>query len=183
MCIAMTIDPEKLEEAGRILNVPLPVVPQELLALSMSPDTWRVHLSELDASLNLLLEAKPFSIRLQPPPPLWTKDGNEVVRQYYEANPDHPLADDDHARARRGAAYKLMFWASVAPDAFTPKRIDALCDCLFDCDAAVRHDVLRAIAFLRTPSVVAVLKELLEREPESDSIRAMATLIQNRLKA
>ncbi len=180
--MATVIDPEKLEEAERLLNVPLPIVPQEISALSESPDAWPDHLRDLDAALDMLLEAQLFSIRLRSPPPLWTKVGNEAVRQYYEEHPDHPMADDDHARNRRRAAYKLMFWASVAPGAFTPKRTDALCDCLFDCDASVRHDVLRAVAFLGTASAAAALSELLEREPEAESIRVMATVIQNRVK-
>lgn len=178
----MGIDHKKLEEAERILNLPLPIIPQEISELSESPGAWPTHLRDLDANLELLLKAQPFSIRLQSPPPLWTEVGNQAVRQYYEEHPDHPMADDDHARHRRRAAYKLMFWASVAPGAFTPQRTNALSTCLFDCDASVRHDILRAVAFLKTASTAAALRELLEREPESDTIRAMATVILNRVK-
>ena len=177
----MVIDPKKLEEAERILNAPLPIIPQEISALSESPDAWPDHLHDLDANLELISKAQPFSIRLQSPPPLWTEVGNEAVCRYFKDHPDHPMADDDHAGNRRRAAYKLMFWASVAPGAFTPKRTDALCDCLFDCDASVRFDVLRTVAFLKTASAASALNELLEREPESDTIRAMATVILNRL--
>jgi HEAT repeat protein len=180
--MAMVTNPKKLEEAERSLNTPLPIVPQEISALSESPEAWSNYLRDLDTALDFLLEAQRFSIRLQSPPPLWTEDGDQVFRQYFEEHPDHPLANDDHARHRRRAAYKLMFWASVAPGAFTPQRTNALSTCLFDCDASVRHDILRAVAFLKTASTVAALRELLEREPESDTIRAMATVILNRVK-
>jgi hypothetical protein len=53
------------------------------------------------------------------------------------------MGDDNHPANRRRAAYKLMFWASVAPSAFTPERTDALCDCLFDCDAYADIDIMR----------------------------------------
>jgi len=166
-----TIDAESLAEAERILNSPLPL-PAEL------PSSI-----ELTASLSMLEKDTAYSIQNRPVPPLWTKVGNDAVQAYYRANADHPMADDDRARARRRAAFQILVLARQSPTTFTVPNMTSLHACLFDCDASVRHDLLRAIAFVGSRTSAPAVKELIEHEPESETVLAMATVVHKRLKS
>ena len=165
------VDDRALEEADRLINDPLPFAAE-------LPDV-----SELDRMLHLLEGDEAYSIRHRPPPPLSTEVGNEQVRAYYQLHPQHPMADDDRARNRRRAAFLILNCAARQSSAFTPQRMESLHRCVFDCDASVRHDLVKAIAKIGSSASAAVVQELARIEPESDMVLAMATLMCKRLGA
>lgn len=172
-------DPVNAMQAENLLAVE-PVMYNHFIDISDGQSGWEQHQERLNEALSLLCRDEPFSLRHMNPPPLWTETGSDRVAEWYEAHPDHPMADDDRARARRRAAGEILLWARFVPQAFSPERRKSLNSLLLDCDASVRFDLVRAVGFLGDREAIDALEELARIEPESDDVRDMCLVLLRR---
>ncbi len=90
------------------------------------------------------------------------------------------MSDDKRASARRRAANEILAWARFVPEAFTKARQEYLHQCLTDCDAGIRCDLLRAVGFLNDGGAVAALEEYARLETEAPNCKAMAVALLGR---
>jgi hypothetical protein len=157
-----------------------PVIYNHFIEISDHPEKWPEHEHHLDAALRLLACATAYSLRHHSPPPLWTEVGSDACDQWRRSHPDHPMSDERRASERQRAGQEVMTWAWCSPQAFTPERLKMLHDCLPDCDASIRFDLLRCIGFLGDRSARDSLRELVAIESESPNCRAMASVLLHR---
>lgn len=168
--------PTTATEAEKLLTQQ-PLIYNQFIEITKCPDQWHRHEHRLDEALRILVEDESFSLRHQPPPPLWTDVGEDVCKQWRSQHPEHPMVNHDRASVRRRAAQEIMTWAWCVTDAFTRERINALQFCLPDCDASVRFDLLRAVGFLGHLISSDSLREFLALECESTNCKAMAAFL------
>jgi len=95
--------------------------------------------------------------------------------KFEKQNPEHPLAASNRFR-RQGAAEFFLCLAEESPDLITKDILNELHISLFDCDAAVRFDIAKALGFLNRAESIEPLRRIIEEEPESKMVRQMAEL-------
>ena len=93
--------------------------------------------------------------------------------KFDEANPEHPLASSNRFR-RQDAADFFVNLASERPDIFTDELVEDLHQAVFDCDAAVRLSMVKALRTLGNKKSFEVLKDLQQQETESMWVKRAA---------
>jgi len=95
----------------------------------------------------------------------WPGDDFEIER----LSPGHPLGDS--RRKRQKAAQFFMYQAHGSPSAISSEILSQLHISIFDCDPAVRQDVVRTLTILRSPETIPSLLKLASMEKESSLVR------------
>lgn len=93
--------------------------------------------------------------------------------QFEKANPEHPLSSSNRFR-RQDAADFFLDLASKRTDVFTDEIIKDLHQAAFDCDAAVRLSMVKALQILGDKMSIKVLNNLQHQETESMWVKKAA---------
>lgn len=94
-------------------------------------------------------------------------------RKFEQLYPEHPLAERNRL-IRIGAADHIRDIAATRLSPFPEMVLDKLHILLFDCSGAVRHSLATALYHAGNHSSVAVLKKLMQEEPNSQIVRETA---------
>lgn len=93
--------------------------------------------------------------------------------KFEEANPEHPLASSNRFR-RQNAADFFVNLASERPEIFTNELMEELHQAAFDCDAAVRLSMVKALQALGNKTSFEVLNNLHQQETASMWVKKAA---------
>ncbi len=101
--------------------------------------------------------------------------------QFQQDHPEHPLARDNRF-ARIDAAGELLDLARSDPSTFSPAVMNKLHLAVFDCCAAVRESLAKALFFIGDPASLKTLQTLVDREAESRLVRRAAVMAAERIQ-
>jgi len=97
-----------------------------------------------------------------------------VDRAFYNAHPDHPLAEENRFK-RIDAADTIRDQAAVLQKPLPLELLEKIYPALFDCCAAVRHSLAQALFYGGATQSTHHLEELLEEETDSKMVREYTT--------
>ncbi|MDD2899023.1 MAG: HEAT repeat domain-containing protein [Desulfuromonadaceae bacterium] len=154
--------PKTIQKMAKELAVTL----QDLeLALSLTPEQCFRHAVLHLIKTRMTLDEYENAISSGLPRREWPGCDSEIERM----SPGHPLGDSRHKR--QTAAQFFLLQAHGVPTAITEDILSQLHISVFDCDPAVRQDIVRTLGILQRPESLPILYDLLSAEKESRLVR------------